>query len=305
MTMPRSRSARLPWLLAMVLVLAACSRLPDAASTPASSAAAAAASAAGTPASPMAGATTSEAATSSDGTRCEVHYSAERCLAIAEVAAERLGLSPARVVSIAIVPDPNSTIVDGQRTVVIYGGATPIYIEVTLIDGSTMPTSLCGGIPDGPACTDDPHLWTQGLVPGDGYRDIPCTGDPPTGCATPLPRIDAKAAAEARPIVVKRLEVPIDHVGAYEVDIGEGSIPNGILTSASYTLGDDWPDHASIADYMVRLEVRSLEPDGQPFQNYYQHGWRAGTERIRAVLVFSVKRFDPGAVLDVRNVVVE
>ncbi len=281
----------------MVLVLAACSRLPDAASTSAPSAAAAAAS--GT-----AGVTPSEAATPSEGTPCETHYSAERCLAIAEAAAESLGLSPARVASIAIVPDPNSRIVDGQRTVVIYGGATPIYVEVRLIDGSTMPTSLCGGVPGGAACTDDPHLSTQGLVPGDGYRDIPCTGDAPTGCATPLPEIDAAAATEARPIVVKRLEVPIDHVGAYEVDIGEGSIPNGILTRASYTLGDDWPDHASIADDTVRLEVRSLEPDGKPFENYYAHGWRAGTERIRAVLVFSVKRFDPGAVLDVRDIVV-
>jgi len=234
-----------------------------------------------------------------------MHYSAERCLAITEAAAESLGLDPGRLASIAIVPDPNVQIVDGQRTIVIYGGATPIFVEVTLIDGSTMPTSLCGGIPGGAACTDDPHLSTQGLVPGDGYRDIPCTGDPPTGCATPLPRIDAKARAEARPIVVKRLEVPIDHVGGYEVDLGEGSIPNGILTRASYTLGDDWPDHASIANYTVRLEVRSLEPDGQPFQNYYEHGWRAGTERIRAVLVFSVTRFDPGAVLDVRDIVVE
>ena len=289
----------------MVLVLAACSRLPGAASTTASSAAAAAASATATPASPAASVTPSEAATPSEGTPCEMHYSAERCLAIAEAAAESLGLDPGRFASIAIVPDPNSQIVDGQRTVVIYGGATPIFVDVMLIDGSTLPTSVCGGIPGGAACTDDPHLWTQGLVPGDGYRDIPCTGDPPTGCATPLPRIDAKTSAEARPIVVKRLEVPIDHAGEYEVDLGEGSIPNGILTRASYTLGDDWPDHASIANDTVRLEVRSLEPDGKPFQNYYEHGWRAGTERIRAVLVFSVKGFDPGAVLDVRDVVVE
>jgi hypothetical protein len=298
--------------MVVVLILAACSRLPDAASAPAATAAASAATAATTPPSAATapaeatpGPTPSVAASPSEGTPCETHYSAERCLAIAELAASYLQHDAEEVTSIQIVPDPNTRIVNGQQMIATYGGATPIFVEVVFTDGSTQQTPICSGIPSGPACTDDPHLSIGGIVPGDGYRDLPCTGDPPTGCATPLPRIDAKAAAAAQPIAVKRLEVPIDHVGAYEVDLGEGSIPNGILTRTSYTLGDDWPDHATIQDYAVRLEVRSLEPDGKPFQNYYAHGWRAGTERIRAVLVFSVTRFDPGAVLDVRDVVVQ
>jgi hypothetical protein len=294
--------------MAVALLLAACSRLPDAASAPAMAAASAGhatATAVSPTEAPPSAAGSPGATTSADGTPCETHYSAVRCVAIAELAAGELGHHAEDVTSIQILPDPNTRVVNGKRTLAIYGGATPIYVEVVFADGSTHQTFMCSGIPSGPACTDDPHLWIQGIQPGDGYRDTPCTGDPPTGCATPLPRIEAKAAAAAQPIEVKRLEVPIDHVGAYEVDLGEGSIPNGILTRTSYTLADDWPDHATIQDYAVRLEVRSLEPDGKPFQNYYQHGWRAGTERIRAVLVFSVTRFDPGAILDVRDVVVQ
>ena len=52
------------------------------------------------------------------------------------------------------------------------------------------------------------------------------------------------------------------------------------------------------------VEIRSLEPDGKPFHNVYEHGWRDGLERVEAVLVFDVKRFDPGATVEVRDVVV-
>ena len=101
------------------------------------------------------------------------------------------------------------------------------------------------------------------------------------------------------------MDVPIDHTGAYEVRVGEGSLPNGILTRTSFELADDWPDHLTITGLSIYLEVRSLEPGGKPFDNYYEHGWRAGTERVGAFLVFRVSRFKPGAVLEVRDVVVE
>jgi hypothetical protein len=60
----------------------------------------------------------------------------------------------------------------------------------------------------------------------------------------------------------------------------------------------------SIADANVLLDIRSLEPDGKPFDNYYVHGWREGVERIEAVLVFEVTRFEPGATLSIADVVV-
>ena len=55
---------------------------------------------------------------------------------------------------------------------------------------------------------------------------------------------------------------------------------------------------------MSAIELRSLEPDGKPFQNYYDHGWRPGVERVEAILVFDVLWFEKGAILDIRDVVV-
>ncbi len=239
-------------------------------------------------------------------TPCDEHYPAARCQSMADDAAGRLHIKPDDIVSIGILPEPTPEIVNGQQILQTVGGARSIRVQVTLPDGSTREIPMCGGIPSGPACTNDPHI-TFGSVygPGSGYHDVPCAGEPPDGCAKPLPSIEAKAALAARPIVLDRLVVPIDHVGAYEVPVGEGSLPNGILTNTEFTLADDWPDDLSITDGSIGLDVRSLEPDGKPFHNYYDHGWRPGTERIRAVLVFSVTRFQPGALLDVRGIFVK
>ena len=99
------------------------------------------------------------------------------------------------------------------------------------------------------------------------------------------------------------MTVPIDHVGPYEVVIGAATLPNGILTEATFGFGDDWPDGVSIADASVRLEVRS-KADGRPIVNIYEHGRVDGVEPVDAVLVFDVDDFDPGASLHIRNVVV-
>ena len=55
---------------------------------------------------------------------------------------------------------------------------------------------------------------------------------------------------------------------------------------------------------MGTIEVRSLEPDGKPFDNYYLHGWRGGVESVEAFLIFDVLWFRPGADLAIRDVVV-
>ena len=49
--------------------------------------------------------------------------------------------------------------------------------------------------------------------------------------------------------------------------------------------------------------MRSLA-DGKRILNIYDHGWREGTERAKAALVFDVFRYDRGATLAIRNVVV-
>jgi hypothetical protein len=166
-----------------------------------------------------------------------------------------------------------------------------------LRDGTSREDVLCPGVAGGPACADEPGIWDmQGDLIGSGYHDVPED-------ATPVPSIDPALASGGVSIDVPVRTVAVDHTGAYEVSLGTGSLPNGILSEATYRLPDPWPvDVTFIPDATPRLVLRSLEPDGKPFSNRYEHGWRDGLERVEAVLVFDVKRFDPGATVEVQDV---
>jgi hypothetical protein len=112
------------------------------------------------------------------------------------------------------------------------------------------------------------------------------------------------AVAGARPLTVARFEIPIDHLGTYEVPLGEVLLPNGIATAASFEFADPWPLDVSLREGVAQIDLRSLEPDGKPFQNYFDHGWRPGVERAEAVLSFDVLWFKKGAILDIHDVMV-
>ena len=118
------------------------------------------------------------------------------------------------------------------------------------------------------------------------------------------PTIAPDALADAMPLRITRLDIPIDHAGHYEVSLGEARLPNGILTAADFALVESWPTGVSILDGWVGLEIRSLDEGGKPIRNAYEHGWHAGSERVEAVLVFNVFHFDRGATLGIKNVVV-
>jgi hypothetical protein len=105
-------------------------------------------------------------------------------------------------------------------------------------------------------------------------------------------------------VVGRSVPIPIDHVGTYEVSLGRAALANGVATLASFEFVDDWPLDVSLKDGVAQIGLRSLEPDGKPFQNYFDYGWRPGVERVEAVLVFEVLHFEKGAVLGIRDVVV-
>ena len=219
-------------------------------------------------------------------------------------AAAQLGVTREDIVAIDVIPEPTPETRNGVTILMTRGGGAPIDVRITLADGSVSIVSMgCGGIPSSPACFDNPHLDASSII-GGGYHDIPCPGEPPDGCATPVPSVAPEAAAEATELHVDRLDIPIDHVGDYAVRLGEARLPTGLLTAAEFALVDDWPPRVTILGGGVWLEVRSLEPDGRPFRNIYEHGWREGTEHVAAFVVFHVDRFDPGAVLSISDVVV-
>jgi hypothetical protein len=237
--------------------------------------------------------------------RCAAVYSEPRCVAIAERVAAESPVDGQAVVDFHIAPEPTPQVAEDGTMVIVSHSGNPVVVRVTLEDGSTRDVYVgCAGIgdPADPICTDVPRLHTF-AIGGEGYRDLPCGADGDT-CATPVPPPDPNLVLASSPIIVDHVDVPIDHVGPYAIRIGAGSLPNGVLSDASFRLVDEWPDGVTLEGGSVLLDVRSLEPDGRPFDNYYNHGWREDLERIEAVLVFEVKGFEPGATLSVADVVV-
>lgn len=227
---------------------------------------------------------------------CRQVFNAVRCLAMTDYAAAQLEVSREDIAAIDVLPEPTPEVRDGVTILQTRSGGPPIDVRVTMTDGSTRLTSMnCVGIASHPACVDDPHLSTGSVMDG-GYYDRPC-------CPSPVPSPAPDALAEATALQIDRLDIPIDHVGPYEVGLGEALLPNGILTTLDFALVDDWPPGVTILEG-VGLEIRSLGAGGEPIRNIYEHGWREGTERVVAILTFDVFRFDPGAVLSIRDVVV-
>ena len=227
---------------------------------------------------------------------CDQVFNAVRCLAIRDSAAFRLHTTREDIVGVEILPEPTPEIVDGKTILHTTSGGSPVELVVALADGTTRRVTIhCAGIPDDPGCFDDPHLQATSVTMG-GYRDFPEN-------ATPVPTAAPNAIADATELRIERLDIPITHTGLNEIRLGEVLLPNGLLTAADFELVDDWPPNVTILERGVGLEIRSLA-DGKTIYNIYEHGWREGTERVEAVLVFTVFRYDPGATLGIRNVVV-
>jgi hypothetical protein len=230
---------------------------------------------------------------------CGDLHGAQRCLALTDEAAARAGRTRDDVTSLDIVHSPVAR--DGVLVTHSGGGFT---VRLAFRDGTSAETTVCAGVDRGPACRDTQVLEARSSITVDGgYHDVPCPEPPPpAGCGTPLPTLQAASEADAKPLSVPHLVIPIDHRGTYEVSLGEASLPNGVATSASFGFVDDWPLDVSLRGGTAQIDLRSLEPDGKPFQNYYDHGWRPGVERVEALLSFEVLWYRPGAVLRIRDI---
>ena len=226
-----------------------------------------------------------------------------RCTAIVEALAERVGTTPEQAATIWLLGDPQCRTTGGQQVLCTRTTQFIVRVRFDMPDGGALEESqFCGvGGQSSILCSDDPEiaLW----VPSDGYGDIPCTGEAPDTCATPLPPPDPAAVALAKPLVVDRLEIPIDHVGAYVIPLGEGSLANGLLEASSMELAAK-PVGVVLADRGIRLRLESLEADGRPFDNRYVHGRRAGVERFRAWIELEVLALAPGATITLEHITI-
>lgn len=230
---------------------------------------------------------------------CGQVYSTQQCLAMTDEAASRSGRTRDDVTAIDIVQFPTT-----ENGVVIIRSGGGFFARLTFTDRTTREEPMC--IASGPGCMDEPRLQARSIFEeggGGGYHDVPCPdGSPRNTCGTPLPTLQPAAIAGAQGLSVARFEIPVDHRGPYEVPLGEVLLPNGIATVASFEFADPWPLDVSLGQGVAQIDLHSLEPDGKPFQNYYDHGWRPGVERAQAVIAFEVLWFKPGAVLAIRDI---
>ena len=180
-------------------------------------------------------------------------------------------------------------------------GGPPLEVQLVLLDGSTRQLVLCpGGIPSEPACVDRPQVDVGGGV----SLDVPCQGDGPdgpVGCATlpPTPAPDVVAASEA--LEIDHLQIPIDRVGLYEVEIGRATLPNGYLSMRSAVVVDPSPE-----EYLVQSVVIDVRPDDAsrpPIGSIYRDPFD-GPEPVTVLVVFEVTGLREPAVLELRDIVV-
>jgi hypothetical protein len=235
-------------------------------------------------------------------------FSPKRCAAIVAIARQQLAIADpsATVELLSEAPLVCPTNENGQTVLCNRsGGHTAVIVRITPPGGPPEEsTFFCGvGSERSIACTNQPVV--NAGSPIDGYRDIPCAsadaGGNPTGCATPLPSIEASATKAARPLKVAALDIPIGRDGAYAVKVGTAGIANGVLTTARFSIADVAPDLFFLDEGGVSMQIRPTDPTHRPFDNYYQHGWYPGVEDAEVFLVFNVISHDPGAALQIRD----
>lgn len=229
---------------------------------------------------------------------CPEVYPQARCEALLSAAVTDSGLEVNKVVELVIMPSPT---IESQPGVIQHSGLS-IAVRLEFADGSSEVVTIgCGGISPAfyPPCMSEPKVFT--LSPtgvATGYRDPPRD-------SSPVPSRDPHAVAAARPIRIAVLAVAAGGPGHHEVEIGSGSLPNGILTDATFDLAEAWPKDVLFTPDGVHMIVRSKDRTRPRFDSLYEHGWFPGVEEVKAVLVFDVLRAEPGATFEVLNVVVD
>jgi len=229
---------------------------------------------------------------------CATHgLSMRRCDLIIDRAARMHGIDRASVKEIRLLGDPGCGEGFSPGTICMRSTSVAVRVRFALPDGKAIEESVyCGvGAQYDPECTDTPQIRIASPM-HDGYLDVP-------EGATPVPTINPAAQAKAQPLTVAALDIPIDHTGTYRVELGEATLPNGILSRADMALANDRPTDLLLDEYGLGLTLERVK-GGAPISNTYETGWHVGVLGVRVMVTFTVVTFDPGAVLQIRNVVV-
>jgi hypothetical protein len=218
------------------------------------------------------------------------NFPQRQCEAIVDSAIVASGIDKEDVVKVWLLPF--------EREVTLGGGQIAL-VGLELADGRVAEQDVrCAGIAIGPVCDPDAEIWVFTGVD----RDVPCTGEAPDRCATLPPTPPPKAIDSAAPLQVPARDIPIDHAGRYEVEVGKATLANGYLVERSMSLVETQPSEFWI-DGGVRLEVQPDDPDRPPVGSIYREPFD-GLEPVTVFVVFDVTDFDERATLELRNIVV-
>ena len=224
-----------------------------------------------------------------------LEFAPRQCTSMVTRAQAQSGVTAAEEAAADILPPTQ----DGVARI---GGSMISRVRLHLADGTERTKEIwCIGIGGGAdeACDPDPRIIVgAGQVSG----DVPCSGEPPAGCATPPPTPRPAIQAMARPLRVPVLDIPLDHLGGYRIEVGLAGLPDGAFSGSSASVVDERPEGYWIRD--AQLLVEPVDPKRPPIGNLYREPFD-GVEPVRVVLEFTVSELTPGATFRVRDIVVE
>ncbi len=110
-------------------------------------------------------------------------------------------------------------------------------------------------------------------------------------CATLPPSPRPEVQALAMPLRVPVLDIALDHLGAYAVDVGVAGLPDGAFKGSSASLVDERPTSFWIRD--ADLVIEPVDPKRPPVGSVHREPFD-GVESVRVRLVFDVTELEPG-----------
>jgi hypothetical protein len=227
----------------------------------------------------------------------DIGFPTTQCDAIVAIAQSNGSIAPQTVTSIDILQphfQSTGTVGDGHGVIAVVrfhrSGQPDKTVEV-LCTGVTRDYAF--------ACSPDPRIR---MHHGRLDHDTPC-GVSGKDCATPPPTPRPAVQGIARPLRVASLDILIDHLGRYEVEVGEAGLPDGALSTRSATLADSQPETFWIAE-PIEIDVRPVDPARPAIQSIYREPFD-GVEPVKVFLVFLVTDLTSDSVLQVRNLLVQ
>jgi hypothetical protein len=233
--------------------------------------------------------------------------SPRRCEAVVDAAASNVGFDRSTATATSLMAEPGCGFDDPSSDLINICTRSMSFVAGVRFEGdadiNVRSDVFCGVGPPTLACSESPGLQASDLHNA-GFWDLPCAGEAPAGCATPLLLPTGAAAAAGRELRIDALDVPVGPVGHREVEIGTAVLPNGILTEATFRIATESQVGFLIDPGIVRMELRSSEPGRPAFDNIYSRGASNGPEEVRVFLVFDVVEASPGSMVTIADVIV-